>query len=277
MLGLPRHTHRTTRRKNKTPTKTLHEKNTRTTPRLKKQDIGLDIQDVHAALSTLRAYHAEWPANEELRETKKASIVPTSGTINMDALPYGLDRTADTDARIRTREGAQNRVHNIRHIWSRQLDQKNAPKADLATDIGWLLTNLQRSMSIPEKLRTTTWSQLVALAKECRTVTGHGSEPTVFICPTCKKGTLEKPYTSEGIASIMVCSHCGEPWTQAHHEEFAFLAARLTHTGAVVSQAEAAMILGLDIKTVHARVKRRGLEPVSFRGKRAYYCLDEIK
>ena len=238
------------------------------------------IEDTKAALNTLRHHINEWPTNQQLRERKNPNMTPaaTPGiAYDPDALPFGLDRTLDTATRIRTRQGACVFLNHTRRQWEHYLDQRDTNITDPIANINWLATNLARESELPPAYRQATHRAIQELARECANVTGHGADPTVYVCPTCGTGTLERPYTGDGIADMYVCSNCNETWTYSHHVELARAHARLRPTTLTVTLAEAATILGVDLGTLHARATRRAVVPTGKKGRRKTYRLDDLK
>lgn len=233
------------------------------------------IEGMMRNLKTIRELLNKWPTNRELRETHRPSMGHQPPP-PPDVLPFGLDKTVDTDTRIKTRFGAQKAITRLANAWCDRIDAGKPvsgmkPLEYLIFTAGRAYTNLEPA-EWEWSARYVEW-----LADTARQVTGYGVEATTKQCPYCSLSALVQYYTDSGLTDEMHCPGCGKTLTLDQYNRYAVLYARYNEVNIALTQSEAALLLGEQIGTINARVKRRGLKPVYGTGRCAKYYLDDLR
>lgn len=240
----------------------------------------VSLQQVQEALQTIIRLENCWITPEDLRHNHHRPIGGISASPNPDRLPFGLDLIISTPTRTRTREGAEDVLYTTRIRLANLLNltEEQPREKDYLRDANWLLARLAQSEELPEVNRNANWLNLVKLAKDALIQTAHGSERSIYVCPDCGEGVLERPYSAEGIMDIYLCDKCGKPWSLEECLQIAKLIAKYgDKEGIFVTQSQAADILDIPLKTIYARVKRGGIKPVKGSGRSALYDLRMLK
>lgn len=233
------------------------------------------VQQVINDLTTIKQLIHKWPTNRQLRETHR----PSEGhqpPPPPDMLPFGLDKNIDTKQRIRTRFGAEKAIAALANAWHNRLNAGN--QTMLVSALDYLTRNAGRAY---EKLEPHEWewsAKYVAwIADTTRQATGHGIEPTTKTCPYCNQTELQQQYTDTGLSDELHCPGCRKTITPEQYNRYAVLYARYNQTNIALTQNEAAILLGEQLGTINARVKRRDLKPVYGTGRNAKYYLEDLK
>lgn len=229
-------------------------------------------EQVMLALETIERLLPEYPTDSQLRETHK----PSEGhqpPPPPDHLPFGLNKTMPdswnhplTEPQIDLMLGA------VAWLWAYELregKQVTDPLAYLKARVVLASEYLPRFQRDAETL--------VKVAYRVEKFTGHGVEPTGKTCPYCNQEELTRAYTDEGISDIMHCPGCGQQVSPDQYTKYAVLYARYGEKDITLTQTDAAIVLGENIKTINARVKRRNIQPVIGTGRNAKYYLDDLK
>ena len=233
-------------------------------------------EDVNTALATIARLTGQWPNPDDLLYNRNGLPVAVTETRNTDTLPHGLDRVWDTDAVTKTRDGAAQKLHQVRNTWARQLGQPTPP-ADYNQDTKWLQENHHRAVhALPDTMYIATARSLIKLADDTIKQCAHGAEHTHYPCPDCN-GTLTRPYTSDGLMDMYVCSECTATWTMdqyVHHAQARLRLGDVPHEAYTAK--DAAAHFGVTLAAITARIRRHHIVPVTGKGRNATYWLDEL-
>lgn len=229
-------------------------------------------EQVMQALETIERLLPEYPTDIQLRETHK----PSEGRQPPpppDHLPFGLNKTMpDTWTRPITGHQISTALVSMSLLWACDLHEpmrQTPPIPYLKSHVVLASERLpffQRDAEI-----------IVKTAYLIEQNTGHGIEPTGKTCPYCNQEELTRTYTDEGISDVMHCPGCGQQVSPEQYTKYAVLYARYGEKDITLTQTDAAIVLGENIKTINARVKRRNIQPIIGTGRNAKYYLDDLK
>ncbi|WP_297346065.1 hypothetical protein [uncultured Mobiluncus sp.] len=229
-------------------------------------------EQVMQALETIERLLPEYPTDIQLRETHK----PSEGhqpPPPPDHLPFGLNKTMpDSWTRPLTEYQIDCTLTAIAFSWAHDLregKQITDPLAYLKSRVVLASEYLHRFQRDAETL--------TKVAYRVEQNTGHGIEPTGKTCPYCNQEELTRTYTDEGISDMMHCPGCGQQVSPEQYTKYAVLYARYGEKDITLTQTDAAIVLGENIKTINARVKRRNIQPIIGTGRNAKYYLDDLK
>lgn len=233
-------------------------------------------EDVNTALATITRLTGQWPDPDDLLHNRNGLPVAVTETHNTDTLPHGLERIWDTDTVTKTRDGAAQKLHRVRHTWAHQLHQPTPP-ASYDHDARWLTENHHRAIhALPDPMYINTAKTLIKLAQDTIKQCAHGAETTHYPCPDCG-GTLTRPYTTEGLMDMYVCDTCTATWTMSQYVQHAQARVRLGNVPHEPYTAkEAAQHFGVTLTAITARIRRHNITPVTGKGRNATYWLDEL-
>ena len=234
------------------------------------------IDRAHTALTTIQRLFPYWETNQQLRET-------SDGTHNRtppppDTLPFGLDKTLNTDTHTTTRNGALLKLATIKQHWETLIGI--TPTTGLCSALAYTGRLLTYLPSVYQASTTTQWNTdthaLEQLARD--TITHTGRQPKTLTHPCLDCGTpLEQPYTDEGLLDIYTCPACEHCWTPNQYITLAKALATYSPITCLVTQQQAADILGVDRATITTRICRNNITSIHGRGHNKKYNLADLK
>lgn len=219
------------------------------------------VDEVARNLRVIRWLLPQWPSDDELRATRRGDGVPGGRPVPPppDVLPFNLDKTLDLPGTPKTRDGVLGELQKLVAVWLAVLDPQLSTPVDPAR---YLADNVGRAR---DKLEPVEWEQsarLVArVARIAEDTCGYGAMYTGKACPRCATVTLTRRFTDNGLEDLLRCTACGSSYTEEQWTRAAVLYVRYTRPDTLLTVSEAAQLLGEDVKTVWARVKRRGHTP----------------
>ena len=238
-------------------------------------------ETMHSALTTLRALLPHWETNQQIRETNDGTHA--GGTPPHDLLPFGLDKTLDTDTHTATLEGAAIMLTNMRASWQQAVGLQPDPTypvkplGTLDEDMGKLLVLLPLAF---EKLGEEQWDNYAAavmrLVGDAEAHSGRAPYVTEYPCLNCYTA-LEQPFTAEGKLDIYLCPRCGAWWTPNNYVATARAYAAYTDIDCLTTLGQAAQLLHVPLATLQMRVKRSNVKPTRGKGRGAVYSLRALK
>ena len=229
---------------------------------------------LHTIQALSREWYTVWDTLHDGGQTQ--ALLNIDRTHNHDGLPHNLDRIVDTDQTTKTRHGAVVKLRKVWFYWGKPRPPKSIDGDEYDLLCAALIAHTARLNEIKPDTLEATQKILRKLAQDAQRATAHGAENTHIACPECETGTLEQPYTSDGLMDGVVCAWCGQYWSIDDIIATAKARARLGLSDCQVTLAEASNLLGIDIKTLFARVKRSNIQPVADR-KRKMYSLLELR
>lgn len=234
------------------------------------------IGQVHAHLVTIRDLLPHWETNQQIRETSDGTR--SHGTPPPEMLPFGLDKTLDTEDCTATRDGAFLKLLAIKQAWEKKLGIRPViGSASIHTITQKMMLLLPQAA---EKVEVDAWNgHALMLRRLAQSAIAHsGRAPHVTFYPCLECGTLlEQDYTDEGRLEIYTCPLCEQYWTP---DSYATTVKALAAYGSVdcqLTQTQAAELLHLPLGTVNQRIRRAGIRPAGGKGKNATYWLSDIK
>lgn len=233
------------------------------------------IDRAHSALTTIQHLLPHWETNQQIRETSDGTHTAASSP---DHLPYGLDKTLDTDTHTATYSGALSKLATITHQWETRIGiTPHTQSRSATTYAGRCLTYLPSAYraSTPTQWNNDTLT-LEQLARDTITHTGRQPKTLTHPCLNCHT-PLEQPYTDDGLLDIYLCPHCENYWTPDHYLTLAKALAAYSTTDCLVTQQQAADILGTNRATITTRICRHNIKPISGRGHNKKYRLSDLK
>ena len=264
MPDLPHETNRTRRGNHTTPSPEPSITRTRTTPRL--------TENTAEALHTIIRLADAWPTDTTIRETRPTNMGEGRNFTVSGSTDFGLSRLTETETSVPTRAGLERRLHQIRDTWTRILWHGHTPAANLTADAQWLIHNLAKASRLPALERDL--HLICSYATQAEQACGYAPIQTGLNCPDCNT-ELTQPVTTEGALDILTCPACAYVNTPDGYREYARAKARLGNINHPVTQAQAAQLLNTNIKTIHQRVRDRGLQPCNL-GRPRKYPLNQL-
>lgn len=268
MRSMPPQKNWQTRRKCK-KTHTIKKKQSRTTS---EQTMGTKtpITHAHQYLTIIKKLLPHWETPQQARETSDGTH--TGAQPPPDHLPYGLEKTLNTQNQTGTQQGAHQKLTYLAHKWRAitGTPQTKQPPIDQC------LTILK---TVYEKHTTDGWNtdtQLLAqLAKDTLKHSGHTPKQTNNPCPNCAT-LMYQHYTNTGLANTYHCPQCQ---TTINTNQYYKQTIKNAHTLNIhVTISQASTILNLPLVTISARVRRNKIKPVNgVRGRGAMYRLQDLR
>lgn len=226
------------------------------------------------AIKTILRLSGEWPTREDLlHDGDGQPAVRVSASKPHEALPFHLDRVTDTDGHVKTRDGM---TAALARIWEEWTGAKPPRYVTYEFLCGRMLMLLAKG-SFSEDEEREYAARLARLEADALRQTAHGIEPCGIACPACGEGALGRPYTSEGLLDILVCDKCSEPYSMTELKALGNAHAKYGDANINVTLKEAEGILGIPLKTLHARVTRNNIKPAEWRGGRKAYAIKDIR
>lgn len=234
----------------------------------------IPLPHIHTALTTIINLYPHWETDQQIRETSDGTHHHTTPT--PDTLPFGLDKTLNTDTHTATYDGATTRAKQLYHTMCHHTHTPPHHHTGL-TALHHCLTLLPLAYN---KTTTTEWNQLahtiLRLQEDTEHHSGYTPHTTPYPCLTCHT-LLEQPYTNTGRLDIYLCPHCGTYYTPNKYTETATAIAAHTDININVTQQQAATLLNIPLATLGMRIKRAGITPIHGHGRNAHYKLSDIK